>query len=170
MCWMVTVAVPGKARMALERACGEASRTLHFTEPHAAVAAVFAPGSVQRVVTCGGCSCDFYSPPDEAPQARFAQARKRMERAGWKPARIERALQHMVDAEARPGAPRGSRPEFERFIEAVVREAGGVELFAYMLHDREPSSPMACDRTATRSLAELADIGFPPDARVAVHA
>jgi hypothetical protein len=172
VCWFVAVAVPGKARAALERACAAAGRALHFTEPYEAVSAAFPPGSIGMVVTCGGCSCDFYRPPREPPAAQLAKARSRMERKGWKAARIERALHDMAEAAAHSESPRGRRPDFDRFVSALVHEAGEAVLFAYLLQDNEHEEPAvapACDGSTTRTIAEFAAGEFPPHVLVTVR-
>lgn len=90
MCHFLTIAVPGKGVPEVPTGF---RRKIHFTYHANRSVAEHTPDDwTSFTATSGGCSCDFYRPPNNAPEDR-SKLEKKYRKKGWSDTKILRALE-----------------------------------------------------------------------------
>jgi len=122
MCHFLTIAVPGKTVPEVPK---EFRRTIHFAEHTNRSATENAPSDwTSFTATSGGCSCDFYRAPNDAPDDR-SKLEKKYRKKGWSEAKIQRALESQKDM---PAQSAGLRDDILDLVANLTNSFGEIRL------------------------------------------
>lgn len=131
MCYLIHLGVPRSH--AQDVPAGRVPRVEPQENP--SISAAFGPAFALFSIADGGCSCSLYTAPDPARAERDALAKRRKyERLGWSPAKIERAL--VASGQSRSETPRrsGIRHDIATLIGQIARMASEVRLLVHAHH------------------------------------
>jgi hypothetical protein len=169
MCQLVTIGIP-KSAGSVQTEFGGPRDGLSVTpsrNPH--VASIFPPADLLLDVTIGGCSCDLVGRDHGARVGDESKLRRRYERLGWSPAKVDRALQASAAAHERD---RSSAHElrFREGILALLERMPSIRLFVHMYSGDFDTEVVMSKRVARISRAEYeaARGAFPADTLVEV--
>jgi hypothetical protein len=169
MCFFITIAVPARSVGAVRAVHAGAGMAIEPTANPSAVAAAGA-GRVPLLVTGGGCSCAWYTPPAALDaDEKAARARARYERLGWSAAKIERAL---ASAARPPRAGDGLHEVVVELLQAIALAHGSVAAWVHDVHGAVETESYELSRTVAWTSEELARnaSSFPLDVRIEITA
>jgi hypothetical protein len=115
------------------------------------VLAAFPQDDEVTVVTRGGCSCGFTTPPTQGFDE--AAARLKYRKKGWSPSKIERAIAGRHPRE------QPALIEFRNAFAALVTSVGGARILAHSFSGLVETEPLPTLLERTISLAEYLAAG-----------
>ena len=151
MCHIVTIAIVRTKGIAIQ-----AFRSEGFDisrNDNRSLAGLFGSENASFDVTIEGCSCAFYQDRD-GPDIDADHLRRKYQKRGWSEAKIRRALQQMLQA-PRLIEQRRVRASFVPAVEAVVREAGRIQLFSHFYDGSFALEDVTDARSQSISLRKL---------------
>jgi hypothetical protein len=169
MCQLVTIGIP-RALGSTLTAFGGPREGLAVTparNPH--VALIFPKSDLLFDVTVGGCSCDLVGRFHGDRADVRLDRRRRYEKLGWSPAKIDRALRASSTAHERDRSGVHART-FRDGVLLLLERAPTIRLFVHMYKGDFDTEPVASKGTArsSRSEYESSHGAFPEDTLVEV--
>lgn len=120
MCHFLTISIPGETVPEVPK---QFRGKIYFTEHTNRSVTEHTPADwTSFTATSGGCSCDFYRAPDNAPQSKLA---KKYRKRGWSDAKIQRALESHKTS---PGRSAGLRDDILEVITDLTNAFGEIRL------------------------------------------